>query len=170
MNPSAWITRFGPSVAAGGAVLDVACGRGRHVRWFLERGHPVLAVDRDMSGVDDLRHEPGFEVLPFDLETGAPFPTGARTFAAVVVTNYLWRPILDDVAAAVAPDGWLLCETFARGNERLGHPTNPDYLLRPGELLELARAHGLHVVAYEDVVIDEPRPAAVQRLAARRPR
>jgi SAM-dependent methyltransferase len=170
VNPSAWITRFGTSVAAGGAVLDVACGRGRHVRWFLERGHPVLAVDRDMSGVDDLRHEPGFEVLPFDLETGAPFPTGARTFAAVVVTNYLWRPILDDVAAAVAPDGWLLYETFARGNERLGHPTNPDYLLRPGELLELARAHGLHVVAYEDVVIDEPRPAAVQRLAARRPR
>ena len=170
MKPSAWITRFGPSAAAGGAVLDVACGGGRHARWFLERGHPVVAIDRDVSGVDDLRREPGVEVLQFDLETGAPFPTGARTFAAVVVTNYLWRPILDDVAAAVGPDGWLLYETFARGNERFGHPTNPDFLLRPGELLELARAHGLHVVAYEDVVVDEPRAAAVQRLAARRPR
>jgi SAM-dependent methyltransferase len=168
MNPSAWITRFGPSVAAGGAVLDVACGRGRHTRWFLDRGHPVVAIDRDVSGVDDVRGVPGPEVLEFDLETGAPFPTGDRTFAAVVVTNYLWRPILDDVATAVGPDGWLLYETFARGNERFGHPTNPDFLLRPGELLELAHAHGLHVVAYEDVVVDEPRPAAVQRLAARR--
>jgi hypothetical protein len=121
-----------------------------------------------VSGVDDLRGAPGLEVLQFDLETGAPFPTGARTFAAVVVTNYLWRPILDDLATAIAPDGWLLYETFARGNERFGHPTNPDFLLRPGELLEVARAHGLHVVAYEDVVVDEPRPAAVQRLAARR--
>ena len=170
MNPSAWITRFGPSVAAGGAVLDVACGGGRHTRWFLERGHPVVAIDRDMTGVDDLRRAPGLEVLQFDLETGAPFPTGARAFAAVVVTNYLWRPIVDDLVAATGPDGWLLYETFARGNERFGHPTNPDFLLRPGELLELARAHALHVVAYEDVVVDEPRPAAVQRLAARRPR
>jgi hypothetical protein len=85
------------------------------------------------------------------------------------VTNYLWRPILDDVATAVAPGGWLLYETFARGNERFSHPTNPDFLLRPGELLDLARTHGLRVVAYEDVDVDEPRPAAVQRLAARRP-
>jgi len=168
VNPSAWITRFGPSVAAGGAVLDVACGRGRHPRWFLARGHPVVAIDRDVSGVDDLRGAPGLEVLQFDLEAGAPFPTSARTFVAVVVTNYLWRPILDDLATAIATVGWLLYETFARGNERFGHPTNPDFLLRPGELLELARAHGLHVVAYEDVVVDEPRTAAVQCLAARR--
>jgi SAM-dependent methyltransferase len=168
VNPSAWITRFAPVVVAGGAVLDVACGRGRHTRWFLDRGHPVVAIDRDVSGVDDLRDAPGLEVVPFDLETGATWPIAGRTFDAVVVTNYLWRPILDDIVAALGSGGWLLYETFARGNERYGHPTNPDFLLRPGELLELARAHGLRVVAYEDVVVDEPRPAAVQRVAAKR--
>ena len=91
----------------------------------------VVAVDRDLSGVDDLRGDPRVELIEFDLEVGAPFPVAGRTFAAVVVTNYLWRPILDDVARAVAPGGWLLYETFAVGNERLGHPTNPDFLLRP---------------------------------------
>jgi SAM-dependent methyltransferase len=167
VSPSAWITRFGPSVAPGGAVLDLACGGGRHTRWFLDRGHPVVAVDRDLGGVAELQGR-DVELLEFDLEVGAPLPTAGRTFAAVVVTNYLWRPILDDVATAVASGGWLLYETFARGNERLGHPTNPDFLLRPGELLDLARAHDLRVVAYEDVVVEAPRPAAVQRIAARR--
>jgi len=165
--PSAWVTRFGASVAPGGEVLDVACGGGRHTRWFLDRGHSVVAIDRDLSGVADLGVR-GVELVEFDLEVGAPLPTAGRTFAAVIVTNYLWRPILDDLVRAVAPGGWLLYETFARGNERFGHPTNPDFLLRPGELLELARAHALHVVAYEDVVVDVPRPAAVQRLAASR--
>ena len=125
-------------------------------------------IDRDLSGVDDLRGDPRVELVEFDLEVGAPFPVAGRTFAAVVVTNYLWRPILDDVARAVAPGGWLLYETFAVGNERLGHPTNPDFLLQPGELLDLARAHGLHVVAYEHLEVDEPRPAVIQRLAATR--
>ena len=168
MNASAWITRFGASVPDGGAVLDLACGGGRHTRWFLERGHHVVAVDRDLSAVADLAGDRRVELVTADLETGAPFPVAGRTFGAVVVTNYLWRPILDDIVRAVAPGGWLLYETFAAGNERFGHPTNPDFLLRPGELLELARAHALRVVAYEDVVIDEPRPAAVQRITATR--
>ena len=132
MDASPWITRFGPSVPSDGVVLDVACGRGRHTRWFLERGSRVVAVDRDLSGVDDLRGDPRVELVEFDLEVGAPFPVAGRTFDAVVVTNYLWRPLLDDVARAVAPGGWLLYETFAVGNERLGHPTNPDFLLQPG--------------------------------------
>jgi SAM-dependent methyltransferase len=166
VNPSAWITRFAASIPVDGAVLDVACGGGRHTRWFLEQGHDVVAVDRDLSGVADLAVDPRVELVTADLETGAPFPLAGRTFAAVVVTNYLWRPILADLARAVAPDGWLLYETFAVGNERFGHPTNPDYLLRPGELLELARAHDLRVVAYEDLVVDEPRPAAMQHVAA----
>jgi SAM-dependent methyltransferase len=166
MTPSAWITRFAPPAPAGGVALDLACGGGRHTRWLAEAGYHVVAVDRDLGGVQDLRADPRVELVELDLEVGAPFPTGDRTFAVVVVTNYLWRPLLDDVARAVAPGGWLLYETFAAGNERFGHPTNPDVLLRPGELLELAGRHGLHVVAYEDVVVDEPRPAAVQRLAA----
>ena len=111
---------------------------------------------------------PHVELIEHDLETGSPFPVAGRAFDAVVVTNYLWRPILDDIARAVAPDGWLLYETFAAGNERLGHPSNPDFLLRPGELLDLSRAHGLHVVAYENLEVDEPRPAVVERVAATR--
>jgi SAM-dependent methyltransferase len=169
MKPSAWITRFGPSVPVGGVVLDVACGGGRHTRWFLEHGYRVVAIDRDLGGVDDLRTEPRVELVEHDLEVGAPFPVGERAFDAVVVTNYLWRPILDDVARAVAPGGWLLYETFAAGNERFGHPTNPDFLLQPGELLDVARDHDLRVVAYEALEADEPRPAVVQHLAAVRP-
>jgi SAM-dependent methyltransferase len=169
MDASRWITRFGPSVPGEGVVLDVACGDGRHTRWFRDRGTRVVAIDRDLGGVDDLRDDPRVELVEFDLEVGAPFPLADRTFAAVVVTNYLWRPILDDLARAVAPGGWWLYETFALGNERLGRPTNPDYLLRPGELLELARGHGLHVVGYEHLEVDEPRPAVIQRLAATRP-
>src|SRR5207344_1588592 len=99
----------------------------------------------------------------FDLEAGEKVPVAPGSCAAVVVTNYLWRPILDDLVAILAPGGALLYETFAVGNEQFGRPTNPDYLLRRGELLELAHRHELHVVAYEDVIVDEPKPAAVQR-------
>jgi SAM-dependent methyltransferase len=167
VDPSTWITRFGPAVASGGAVLDVACGGGRHTRWFAARGHPVTAVDRDLSGVADLVGEERVELLEHDLEDGSPWPVADRSFAAVVVTNYLWRPILPDVVRSVGPSGWLLYETFAVGNERYGRPTSPDFLLRPGELLEAV--HGaFRVVAYEDVIVDQPRPAAVQRIAATR--
>jgi len=166
VNPSSWVTRFGLEVAAGGTVLDVACGGGRHARWFADRGTRVIALDRDLSSVTDLRLDPRVELVEFDLEVGAPLPLDPASCDAVVVTNYLWRPILDDLVARVAPAGWLLYETFAVGNEQFGRPTNPDFLLERGELLDLARRHALHVVAYEDVVVDEPRRAAVQRLAA----
>ena len=165
MEASAWITRFGPAVPAGAPVLDVAAGGGRHARWFLARGHPVTAVDRDLAGVADLAGNPRVELVDHDLEDGSPWPFAGRSFAAVVVTNYLYRPILADLVDAVAAGGWLLYETFAVGNERLGHPTNPDFLLQPGELLDAVRG-SLRVVAYEDLVVDEPRPAAVQRIAA----
>jgi SAM-dependent methyltransferase len=150
-------------------VLDLACGAGRHTRLFLARGHPVVAVDLDVSGIADLAGTLGLEVLRADLEGGAPFPLAGRRFEGVVVTNYLHRPILPDVVGAVAPGGVLIYETFARGQERFGLPTNPDFLLRPGELLEAVRGR-LRVVAYEDVVLDDPRPAAVQRICAVRER
>jgi SAM-dependent methyltransferase len=165
-NASPWITRFAELVPDGGAVLDVACGAGRHTRLFLGRGHPVTAVDRDVRA---LAPAPGLTIVETDLEDGRPFPFPPASFAGVVVTNYLWRPLLPDIVACVARGGALLYETFAQGNERFGRPTNPDFLLAPGELLDAARACGLRVVAYEDVVVDAPRPAAVQRIAARRP-
>lgn len=165
---SLWVARFAGLVPAGGRVLDVACGGGRHARFFLKRGHPVTVVDRDISGVADLGDDPGVEILEFDLEAEKPWPFAGRAFEGVVVTNYLWRPILADIVASVAPGGVLLYETFARGNERFGKPSNPDFLLKPGELLEAARGV-LRVAAYEDLVVEEPDTKAVQRIAARRP-
>jgi hypothetical protein len=125
----------------------------------------VLAVDRDLSSVADLRGDPGCELVEADLESGAPSPFAGREFGGVVVTNYLWRPLFGALVAAVAPGGALIYETFGRGNERIGHPRNPDFLLEPGELLDAVRGE-LRVAAYEDVVVDTPRPAAVQRIAA----
>lgn len=164
--PSAWIRRFAWLVPSGGRVLDLACGQGRHARYFLGLGHPVVALDRDLAGVADLRGRPDALLVESDLEDGRPFALAGQRFAGVVVTNYLYRPLLPALVEAVAPGGCLLYETFALGNERFGRPSNPDYLLRPGELLA-AVAGRLRVVAYEDLIESEPRPAARQRLAAR---
>ena len=167
-GPSSWVARFAALVPPGGPVLDVACGAGRHARFFLAREHPVTAIDRDTSGLGDLRGEPGLEIVEFDLEAGAPFPFHGRAFDAVVATNYLHRPILPDLVAAVAGGGVLLYETFARGHERFGRPRRPEFLLEPGELLDAVHG-GLRVIAYEDLILDEPEPRAVQRIAAVRP-
>ncbi|MFQ5774843.1 MAG: class I SAM-dependent methyltransferase [Kiloniellaceae bacterium] len=163
--PSPWVVRFAGLVPRGGTVLDLACGGGRHTRYFLGRGHPVLAVDIDLSGIADLAGRPGLEAVQADLEDGQPFPLAGRRFAGVVVTNYLFRPLFPALVAAVAPGGVLVYETFAKGNERFGKPRNPDHLLEPGELLEAVRG-ALRVLAYEDLTVEEPRPAAVQRICA----
>lgn len=166
--PSPWFERFAPLVPAGGRVLDLACGSGRHSALFLERGHPVTALDRDLSRLGDLAGAEGLEAIQADLETGAPFPLAGRRFAAVLVANYLHRPLFPALIEALEPGGLLLYETFALGNERYGKPSNPDFLLKPGELLEAAQNGGLRVLAYEDLEVSEPRPACLQRIAARK--
>lgn len=164
---SPWILRFADRVHPNSHVLDLACGTGRHTRLFLERGCRVLAVDRDVSALVDLRGDPRLEVLEIDLECGPVRPLAGRRFGAVVVVNYLHRPLLADLVDSVAPGGLLLYETFAAGNERFGRPRNPDFLLKPGELLDAVRGR-LGVLAYEDLEISDPHPAAVQRIAAQR--
>lgn len=165
--PSPWIVRFAESVPEGGSVLDVACGSGRHAAYFLGRGHRVVALDRDIAKLDALLDEPRLEAVKADLEDGSPWPLPGRRFAAVIVTNYLHRPLLPVLVDSVAPGGVLLYETFARGNEAFAGPSNPDFLLRPGELLEVVRGK-LRVRAYEDLTVEHPRPAAIQRIFGER--
>jgi SAM-dependent methyltransferase len=162
-QPSDWVRRWAPRVASGAAVLDVACGGGRHARLFAGLGHPVDAVDRDAAAVAVLAGVPGVTALCADIENG-PWPYAGRRFGAVVVTNYLHRPLFPVLIAALAPDGVLIYETFAQGNERYGRPSNPDFLLRRGELLRAA--DGLRIIAYEDLTVEWPKPAAVQRICA----
>jgi SAM-dependent methyltransferase len=167
-TPSPWVERFLGLLAPGGEILDLACGSGRHTALLAAHGHPVLAVDRDIGQLGTLAAAPGVTTLGADLEGPAGWPLGARRFAGVVVTNYLHRPLLPAIIAAVAPGGLLIYETFALGNERFGRPRNPDFLLRPGELLA-AVAGRLVVLAYEHGQVVSPRPAVIQRIAAQCP-
>ncbi|TMJ49965.1 MAG: class I SAM-dependent methyltransferase [Alphaproteobacteria bacterium] len=161
-TPSAWVERFVPLIRPGGLVLDLAAGAGRHSRILIERGFAVRAVDRDISALLTLAG-PRCEVSQVDLETGAPWLLG-EGYDGIVVTNYFHRPLLPAIANALASGGVLIYETFAVGNELLGRPRNPDFLLRPGELLQaFAR---LSVIAFEESEIAAPRPAVVQRIAA----
>ena len=164
MPASAWVERH-LGTATAGPVLDVACGGGRHVRLALWHGRAVTAVDRDTAGLADLAGAPRLEIVTADLE-GGPWPLPGRRFAAVIVTNYLHRPLFPALVAAIAPGGSLIYETFALGNERFGRPSRPDFLLRPGELLTVARDGGLSVAAYEHGQVAAPRPAVVQRIHA----
>ncbi|MEM5343230.1 class I SAM-dependent methyltransferase [Paraburkholderia azotifigens] len=163
--PSRWVTRWAHLVEAGGAVLDVASGAGRHARFFASRGHPVMAIDRDAAALASMSGMPGIETLAADIESGSwPLASNAQ-FSAVVVTNYLHRPLFPHLLAALAPDGVLIYETFAQGNETVGKPSNPAFLLAPGELLDAVRGR-LRVVAFQDGFLAEPRPAYVQRICA----
>ena len=161
--PSPWVERWTHLAAPGGSVLDVACGFGRHMRWFASRGHPVTGVDRSEEAIAFLAG--AGEAVMADIENG-PWPFAGRAFDAVLVTNYLWRPLLGTIVASVAPGGVLIYETFAAGNETVGKPSRPDFLLQPGELLKACK--GLRIVAYEDGFVEEP-PRFVQRIAAVRP-
>ncbi len=163
-QPSPWVARFLALVPAGGRILDLAAGGGRHTRLARARGFAATAVDVDVAALADLRADRAVEILACDLE-GAGWPLGDRRFAGVVVTNYLHRPALPRIVAAVAEGGALIYETFAEGNAAFGKPSNPNFLLKPGELLDAVRGE-LTVVAYEHGKVEAPRPAVIQRIAA----
>lgn len=164
--PSAWVARFAALVPAGGAVLDVACGGGRHARLFAARGCTVEAVDRDAAALVQLQDVAGITPVVADLEQEA-WPLAGRRCDAVVVTNYLYRPHFDALLECVAPGGVLIYETFMIGNERFGKPSNPAFLLEADELLQRV-AGGFSVLAFEQGEVAQPKPAMVQRICALR--
>jgi SAM-dependent methyltransferase len=159
---SAWVLRFLPLIRPGGRTLDCAAGHGRHTKLLLDRGYNVHAIDRNTAALAALAG-PRCTVEQIDLESGGVWPLG-NSYDGIVVTNYLHRPLLPAIAGALAPNGVVIYETFAQGNERFGHPRNPDFLLRPGELLEAFSA--LTIVAFEQGEVAGPRPAIIQRIAA----
>ena len=159
---SAWVLRFLPLIRPGGNVLDLAAGGGRHTRLLLDRDHTVRAVDRDAAALPPLAG-PRCTVEVIDLETGEAWRLGTG-YDGIVVTNYLHRPLLPAIARALAPGGVVIYETFGQGNERFGRPGNPDFLLRPGELLHAFAA--LTITAFEQGEITLPRPGVIQRIAA----
>jgi len=160
LAPSAWVQRWARLIRPGGTVLDVACGSGRHVRWLAAQGFRVTGVDRDAEALAPLAGLA--ETVVADIE-GGPWPLPGRRFDAVVVTNYLWRPLMPTLLSSLADAGVLIHETFADGNASVGRPSNPDFLLRHSELLQLA--DGLRIVAYEDGFLEAPE-RFVQRIAA----
>jgi SAM-dependent methyltransferase len=164
LEPSAWVVRHAAFFPRGGRVLDLACGSGRHSRYLAGLGFEVVAVDRDAQALRSLAGTPGVQVREYDLEASA-WPFVSERFDGIVVTNYLHRPLLPLLGASLALDGVLVYETFAQGNQCYGKPSNPQFLLLPGELLAAAR--GLRVLAFEDAFVTQPKPALVQRLCAR---
>jgi SAM-dependent methyltransferase len=166
---SSWVARWAaliPQAQPRRQVLDLACGSGRHARLLASLGHAVIALDRNAEALATAAGE-GIVTVQHDLEApDAAWPFAPGSLAGIVVTNYLHRPLFGQLAASLAPDGVLIYETFARGNEIFGKPSNPDFLLSPGELLGLADCGGLRVVAYEDGAAARPKPARVQRLCA----
>lgn len=159
--PSAWVRRFAPLIRPAGQVLDLAAGTGRHTQLLLDMGFWVTAVDRNVAALQPLAG-PRCTVKEIDLESGADWPLGG--YDGIVITNYLHRPLYPVLAGALAPEGVLIYETFAVGNERFGRPSNPEFLLRPGELLDVFAT--LTVMAFEQGEVAEPRPAVIQRIAA----
>lgn len=165
VSASAWVGRFLPHVPEGGRILDIACGAGRHIALARAAGYPVTAVDRDIDALSRFADDGDVRIVEADLESGGGWPLAGERFAGVIVTNYLYRPLFPVLLESIAQGGALIYETFARGNEKFGRPRNPDFLLRPGELLDLCRP-SLTVIAYEHLEIARPAPAMVQRVCA----
>jgi SAM-dependent methyltransferase len=163
--PSPWVVRYMTHIPLSGQVLDLACGSGRHTRLLAEGGFLVLAVDRNAEALGELQGVAGVTTAQLDLE-GEVWPLAGQQFTGIVVTNYLWRPRLPDLLALLAPGGVLIYETFMLGNEAFGKPSNPDFLLRPGELREVAATAGLREVAFVEGFTASPKPAMCQAICA----
>lgn len=174
-RPSAWVERFASLIPASSVecpVLDLACGQGRHSRFLVKQGHHVLAIDRDSKALDQIasglspEQVKRIEIVCADLE-GPTWPLESRSISGLVVTNYLYRPRLKDLLAMVAPQGVLIYETFAMGNEVFGKPSNPDFLLKPHELLDWILAdQSFQILGFEQGIVSQPQSASIARICA----
>jgi len=162
-KPSNWVTRFAPLIEAGGRVLDLACGNGRHSIFLASSGFSVTAVDRDIPNISEKFKQVRW--IKTDLENGDKSLWEKQHFMAVVVTNYLYRPLIPAIINALDENGVLIYETFSLGNEQYGRPSNPDFLLLPGELLS-ACSERLRVIAYEEGIIKDSKLSVKQRICA----
>ena len=158
--PSLWVQRWSHLAKPQTQVLDLACGAGRHMKYFQSLGHLCTGVDRSAEALTEANAYG--KVVEADIE-GGPWPFSGQTFDVVLVTNYLWRPLLPRILESLKPQGFLIYETFALGHEKIGKPSRPDFLLKPGELLQTCAQ--MHVIAYEDGYSEQP-PKFVQRIVA----
>ena len=162
--PSEWVMKFAPLIASGGSVLDLACGNGRHALWLAGQGYSVDAIDRNAEAVAAMTGMPNINILIADLETADGYEFAHR-YDGIIVSRYLHRPLLKTLAEILKPGGVLIYETFMQGNERYGKPSNPDFLLKPGELQDIYSPL-LNIVAFEQGEVDLPKPAVMQRICA----
>ena len=166
VRASPWLQRYSSLIPNFGPILDIAAGSGRHTQYLLDKGHSVVSIDKDVSRLARIR-DARLSIAQVNLEVPRSWPFKSGAFAGIIVTNYLHRPLFPIIIKALAAGGLLVYETFAQGNEKFGKPTNPDYLLEPGELIQLTTGH-LHIIGYEDVAVDQPKPARIQRICASR--
>lgn len=165
IGPSEWVQTHAAKIAQGGRVLDYACGPGRHALWLAKQGFDVVAIDRDQASLDQINsRQASIHTENIDLEAATWSLDHLGTFDAVVVTNYLYRPFLKKLPSLLNSQGVLIYETFALGNEAFGKPSNPDFLLKPNELLGFSE--NMQILAFEDRFIDDPKPACIQRICA----
>lgn len=171
-TPSPWVVEHAPLIRKGGRVLDLACGSGRHALWLAGQGYRVDAVDRDAQALAGLQGKLHIDAHIADLETGT-WPASDPHYAAgylgiydgIIVSRYLFRPLLSALAGMLAPGGVLIYETFMQGNERYGRPSNPDFLLQPDELKSVYEPL-LHIHAFEQGKVEHPVPAMMQSICA----
>jgi SAM-dependent methyltransferase len=163
-KPSSWVVKHQPLIRKGGRVLDLACGKGRHAIRFAQQGYQVDAIDRDAQVVSNMVGMSNINVIIVDLEVGE-WPNSDQFYDGLIVSRYLYRPMLHTLAAMLNPGGVLIYETFMVGNERFGKPSNPDFLLLPNELLDIYSPL-LNIISFEQGEEQTPRPAVMQRICA----